>query len=53
MIFLSGQLAVDPKTILDRIDKYFPLKEESIGEPDIYLGVKLRKKTGDDVTTDN
>jgi hypothetical protein len=33
----------DPKEILRRLNKYFTLKEDSIGEPDIYLGAKLRK----------
>ena len=28
-----------------KIDKYFKMKEGSIGDPDIYLGAKLRKNT--------
>ena len=31
--------------ILTRIDKYCTLKNYSIGDPDIYLGEKLRKMT--------
>ena len=34
-----------PKGILDEIDKFFKLKPASIGDPDIYLGAKLRKMT--------
>ena len=33
----------DAMSILERIDKYFTLKPTSIGDPDIYLGAKLRK----------
>lgn len=36
-------IAKEPGKILSRIDKYFTLKPSSIGEPDIYLGAKLRK----------
>ncbi len=32
----------DPDTILTQKDKYFPLKPDSVGEPDIYLGAKLK-----------
>ena len=32
----------DTLSILERIDKYFTLKPTSIGDPDIYLGAKLR-----------
>ena len=35
----------DSQSILKNIDKYFTFKPSSIGEPDIYLGVKLRKMT--------
>ncbi len=31
--------------ILNKIDKFFTLKPKSIGDPDIYLGCKLRKMT--------
>ena len=30
---------------LYEIDKYFPMKKGSIGDPDIYLGSKLRQVT--------
>ena len=33
----------DTETVLRRIDKYFKLKPSSIGDPDIYLGAKLKK----------
>ncbi len=32
----------DPMTILDKINGYMPLKPSSVGDPDIYLGAKLR-----------
>jgi hypothetical protein len=45
LIYTDDILAIgkDPKEILRRLNKYFTLKEDSIGEPDIYLGAKLRK----------
>ena len=33
----------DAKSVLSRIDKYFKLKTISIGDPEIYLGAKLKK----------
>jgi len=33
----------DPMTILDRINGYMPLKLSSVGDPDIYLGAKLKQ----------
>ena len=30
-------------TVLDQINRYLPLKPTSVGDPDIYLGAKLRK----------
>ena len=33
----------NPKKVMDKIHKYFPLKEGSVGEPDMYLGTKLKK----------
>ena len=33
----------DDRPILDRIDKFMKLKESSVGDPDIYLGAKLKK----------
>ena len=32
----------DARPVLDRIDKFMKLKASSIGDPDIYLGAKLR-----------
>ena len=31
------------RPILDQIDKYMKRKESSVGDPDIYLGCKLRQ----------
>jgi hypothetical protein len=33
----------DPMTILDKINGYMPLKPSLVGDPDIYLGTKLRQ----------
>ena len=33
----------DPMTILDQINGYMSLKPSSVGDPDIYLGAKLRQ----------
>ncbi len=33
----------DPKKVMDRINGYFPLKEDSVGPPDQYLGAKLKR----------
>ena len=33
----------DARPILERIDKFMKLKESSFGDPDIYLGAKLKK----------
>ena len=45
LIYTDDILSIgkDPKKILARIDKYFKLKPESIHEPDMYLGAKLKK----------
>ncbi len=32
----------DPDSVLAQIDKYFLLKSDSVGEPDVYLGAKLK-----------
>ncbi len=32
----------DPMTTLDKINGYMPLEPSSVGDPDIYLGAKLR-----------
>lgn len=36
-------IAHDAEAMMMCIDKYFRLKPESVGEPDIYLGAKIRK----------
>jgi hypothetical protein len=43
LIYVGDILCIsdNPKTSLERIDKYFPMKPNSIGKPDIYLGAKL------------
>jgi hypothetical protein len=33
----------DPTTVLDKINGYMPLKQSLVGDPDIFLGAKLRK----------
>jgi len=32
-----------PRPVLDRIDKYMKLKPDSVGDPDVYLGAKLKR----------
>ena len=34
-------IGINPKAVIDRINKYFQIKPESIGKPDIYLGSKI------------
>ncbi len=34
----------DPNSVLTQIDKFFLLKHDSVGEPDVYLGAKLKLK---------
>ena len=31
----------DPDTVLNKLNRYVPLKPGSIGSPDMYLGMKL------------
>jgi Reverse transcriptase (RNA-dependent DNA polymerase) len=47
LIYVDDILAVSHEAMNDlrRIDFYFRMKKESIGDPDIYLGSKLRKVT--------
>ncbi len=33
----------DPMSVMNEINKYLPLKPISVGDPDIYLGAKLRE----------
>ena len=35
----------DSMTLLNQINNFFKMKPESMGDPDIYLGGKLRKFT--------
>ena len=39
----SLEISHDAMAALDLMDKFFMTKEGSIGDPDIYLGAKLRK----------
>ena len=43
--YVDDLLAIDhdPLSVLTEIDKYLKMKKGSIGDPDFYLGVKLRK----------
>eukprot|EP00804_Cyclotella_cryptica_P019304 CCRYP_006183-RA/>CCRYP_006183-RA protein AED:0.20 eAED:0.20 QI:0/0/0/1/0/0/5/0/657 len=41
----------NPKRVMDRINSFLPLKPDSVGPPEMYLGAKLRKKTFEDGTT--
>ncbi|KAL7477599.1 LOW QUALITY PROTEIN: hypothetical protein ACHAW6_003399 [Cyclotella cf. meneghiniana] len=41
----------NPKRIMDKIDAFLPLKPDSIGPPEMYLGAKLKKKTLEDGNT--
>ena len=45
LIYVDDVMVVhhDAESVLQMIDKYFLLKPSSIGEPDIYLGAKLKK----------
>eukprot|EP00804_Cyclotella_cryptica_P020242 CCRYP_010924-RA/>CCRYP_010924-RA protein AED:0.27 eAED:0.27 QI:0/0/0/1/1/1/2/0/495 len=41
----------NPKHVMDKINSFLPLKLDSVGLPEMYLGAKLRKKTFEDGTT--
>jgi hypothetical protein len=43
LIYVDDILCItdDPKKSLERINKYFPMKPNSIGKPDIYIGAKM------------
>ena len=49
LLYVDDCLAIhhDAEGALLEIDKYFQMKKDSIGDPDIYLGAKLRKITLD------
>ena len=40
----------NPKHIMDKIKSFLPLKPDSVGPPEMYLGAKLKKKTFEDGT---
>ncbi len=44
LIYVDDILCIDddPDSILTQINKYFPLKPDSVCEPDVYLGAKLK-----------
>ena len=52
LCYLDDQLVVhhNPKQVMDRINSFLPLKPDSVGPPEIYLGAKLKKKTFADGT---
>jgi hypothetical protein len=45
LIICGNTLAIshNPMEVMRRIDKFFPMNEESMGPPDIYRGAKLSK----------
>jgi hypothetical protein len=45
LFYVDDCLAInhDAEQCLQEIDKFFPMKQGSIGDPDIYLGAKLRQ----------
>ena len=47
LLYVDDALCIhhDPLSVLDRIDTFFKFKTGSIGDPDIYLGAKLRRVT--------
>ncbi len=44
LVYVNDILCIheDPHSVLKVRNKYFPLKPESVGAPDIYLGAKLK-----------
>ena len=47
MLWVDDVLAIhhDAEKAIRELDHYFPMKKGSIGDPDLYLGAKLRKTT--------
>ncbi len=45
LCYVDGILAMhhDSMSVLNKIDKNFPLKPSSVSDPDIYLGAKLKE----------
>ncbi len=44
LVYVDNILCIhdNPDIVLKVLDKYFPLKPDSVGAPDIYLGAKLK-----------
>ncbi len=44
LVYVDDILCIhkDPDNVLKVLNKYFPLKPDSVGTPDIYLGAKLK-----------
>jgi hypothetical protein len=47
LLYVDNCMAIghDPLTVLNQLDKFFTMKKGSIGDPDIYLGCKVKKMT--------
>jgi len=47
LLWVDDVLAIhhDAEKVIRELDHYFPMKKGSIGDPDLYLGAKLRKVT--------
>jgi hypothetical protein len=45
LCYVDGILCIhhDPMSVMGEINKYLPLKPSSVGDPDIYLGTKLKE----------
>ena len=45
LLYVDDALCIhhDAQTSLEDLDRYFQMKENSIGDPDLYLGAKLRR----------
>ncbi len=45
LVYVDDILCIheEPDSVLQVLNKYFPLKPESVGAPDIYLGAKLKQ----------
>ena len=44
LLYVNGSLCIhhNAESILMKVDKYFKLKSDSVGEPDMYLGAKVQ-----------
>ena len=47
LLWIDDVLAIhhNATKVIEELDHYFPTKKGSIGDPDLYLGAKLRKVT--------